>query len=87
MNFHPERTPARSRAPIAAGRGVATQDVDCGYLHGPAGPGCPYCMTAMGSAVAQAAAVRAELIAAGKTAAERSMILLAWDRPAAGGAS
>ena len=32
---------------------ATTTDVDCGYLHGPAGPGCPYCMTAAGSAVAQ----------------------------------
>ena len=35
----------------AATQGTAA--ADCTYLHGAFGPGCPYCMTTMGSAVAQ----------------------------------
>ena len=85
MTFLQDCVPARSWAPIPAGRHASTPGEDCTYLHGPAGPGCPYCMTTAGSAVAQAAAVRAQLIAAGLSAAERSMVLLAWDGP--GGAS
>ena len=62
---------------------ATTQGTGCGYLHNAYGPGCPYCMSAMGSAVAQAAAVRAELAAAGLSAAERTAFLLAWDKPPA----
>ncbi len=59
---------------------TATHD-DCTHLHSPFGPGCPFCMTAAGSAVAQAAVVRAELIAAGLTPVQRSRALFAWPRP------
>ena len=59
---------------------------DCTYLHSPSGPGCPFCMTTAGSAVALAAVARAELIAAGLTPVQRGRVLFAWPKPA-GGAS
>ena len=40
----------------ATTQGTAT--TDCTYLHSAFGPGCPYCVTAAGSAVAQAAPFR-----------------------------